>query len=94
MITNYFKTAFRNIKKHKSFTAINLSGLAIGMACCILLSLFINSELSFDDYHKKPLPFLPRHISLITSAEGAAIHDFITSLNKRHPGCEINVFLV
>ena len=53
MFNNYFKTTLRNMKKHKSFTVINISGLAVGLACCILLALFINSELSFDTYHKK-----------------------------------------
>lgn len=53
MFNNYLKTALRNIKKHKSFTVINISGLAIGLACCILLAIYINSELSFDNYHTK-----------------------------------------
>ncbi len=53
MFNNYLKTAFRNIKKHKSFTVINISGLSIGLACCIILAIYINSELSFDNYHTK-----------------------------------------
>ncbi len=53
MFKNYIKIAFRNLKKHKAFSFINISGLAIGMACCILLSIYINSELSFDTYHEK-----------------------------------------
>lgn len=53
MLNNYLKVALRNIKKHKSFTIINVSGLAIGLACCILLAIYINSELSFDNYHTK-----------------------------------------
>ena len=53
MIKNYLKLAFRNIKKSKSFSFINMAGLAIGMACCILIILFIQDELSFDRYHKK-----------------------------------------
>jgi putative ABC transport system permease protein len=53
MFKNYIKIAFRNLKKHKPFSFINISGLAIGMACCILLSIYINSELSFDTYHEK-----------------------------------------
>jgi len=53
MFKNYLKTALRNIEKHRSFTIINISGLAIGLACCILLAIYINSELSFDSYHEK-----------------------------------------
>lgn len=52
MIKNYLKVAFRNIKRNKIFSFINISGLAIGMACCLLLMLFIRYELSFDRYHE------------------------------------------
>jgi putative ABC transport system permease protein len=52
MLKNYLKVAFRNIKRNKIFSFINISGLAIGMACCLLLMLFIRYELSFDRYHK------------------------------------------
>ena len=51
MVGNYFKVAFRNIRKHKGYSFINIAGLAIGMACCILLVLFIRAELSIDSYH-------------------------------------------
>ena len=53
MIKNYLKIAFRNIKKFKSYSYINIAGLATGMACCILILLFIQDELSFDRYHEK-----------------------------------------
>ena len=52
MIKNYLKIAFRNFKRQKAFSFINISGLAIGMACCLLLMLFIHYELSFDRYHE------------------------------------------
>ena len=52
MFRNYLKIAIRNIKKYKAYSAINILGLAIGMACCIILVLYINSELSIDNYHK------------------------------------------
>ena len=52
MIKNYFKTALRNLWKSKGFSAINIFGLAIGLACCILMFLFIRNELSFDKFHK------------------------------------------
>ena len=45
MIKDYLKIAFRNIKKYKSYTFINITGLAIGMACCVLILLFIQDEL-------------------------------------------------
>ena len=53
MIHNYLKIAFRNIRRHKGYSFINIAGLAIGMACCILLVLYIHSELNIDRYHLK-----------------------------------------
>ena len=52
MIKNYLKIAFRNIIRHKAFTAINISGLAIGMACSIFILLWVQNELSYDRFHK------------------------------------------
>jgi len=51
MIKNYFKTAWRNLWRNKVFSAINLLGLSTGLACCILMFLFIQNELSYDKYH-------------------------------------------
>jgi len=51
MLKNYLKIALRNIKRHKVFSFINLAGLAIGMACFILIVLWIQNELSFDKFH-------------------------------------------
>ncbi len=45
------QTAFRDMKKNKLFTFINISGLAIGMACAMLILLWVNFELSHDDFH-------------------------------------------
>ncbi len=52
MLKNYFKISFRNLTRHKVYTLINLAGLSIGMACALLLYLYIQDELSFDRYHK------------------------------------------
>jgi putative ABC transport system permease protein len=52
MIKNYLKIAFRNLLKRKVFSTINVLGLAIGMAVCLLIILFIQSELGYDTYHK------------------------------------------
>jgi putative ABC transport system permease protein len=52
MIKNYFKIAFRNITRHKAYSLINISGLAIGMACSILILLWVQHELSYDRFHK------------------------------------------
>jgi putative ABC transport system permease protein len=52
MIKNYIKIALRNLRRHKGYSFINIAGLAIGMACCILILLWVQDELSFDRYHK------------------------------------------
>jgi putative ABC transport system permease protein len=52
MFANYLRTAWRNIKKHKVFSLINIVGLAVGMACCILIFLWIKDELGFDRFHR------------------------------------------
>lgn len=53
MISNYLKIAFRNLVKHKAFSLINISGLAIGMACCLLIVIFVQDELSYDQFNEK-----------------------------------------
>ena len=52
MFQNYLKIIFRILKKHKGYSFINISGLAISMACCILILLWIQDELSFDRFHE------------------------------------------
>jgi hypothetical protein len=51
MFRNYFKVAFRNLVRNKGFTIINISGLAIGMASAILILLWIQNEVSYDQFH-------------------------------------------
>ena len=53
MLKNYFKIAFRNLLRSKGFSAINISGLAIGMGSAILILLWIQNEMSFDRFYKK-----------------------------------------
>jgi putative ABC transport system permease protein len=51
MIKNFFKIAYRNLLRSKGFSIINITGLAIGMAAAILIILWIQSEVNFDDFH-------------------------------------------
>lgn len=53
MLKNYFKAAWRNMLKNKSFSTINLLSLAIGIAACMVIYLFIQDEKSFDAFHSK-----------------------------------------
>ena len=52
MFKNYLTIAVRNLVRHKVYSLINLSGLAIGMACCILIMLYVQYEFSYDRYHE------------------------------------------
>ena len=51
MFTNYLKIAFRSIRKQRFYSAINIFGLAIGLAISLLILLFINDEISYDQHH-------------------------------------------
>jgi len=53
MIRNYLKIAYRNLKRQKVSTSINIVGLAIGLATCILITLYVQDELSYDRYNEK-----------------------------------------
>jgi len=52
MLKNYLKVAVRNLLRHKAYSLINIAGLAVGMACTILILLWVQYELSFDRYHE------------------------------------------
>ncbi|MFT3823671.1 MAG: ABC transporter permease [Chitinophagaceae bacterium] len=51
MFRNYIKTAYRNLKKNKGFTLINVLGLSVGLATCFLIVLYVTDELSYDKYN-------------------------------------------
>jgi putative ABC transport system permease protein len=53
MLKNYFKVAFRNLWKNKTYSFINIVGLAIGLSCFLLILLYVLDELSFDRYNQK-----------------------------------------
>ncbi|MEO6669524.1 MAG: ABC transporter permease [Ferruginibacter sp.] len=50
MFNNYFKIAFRNLRRNKVFSFINIFGLAVGFTCCMLIAAFLYSELSYDKF--------------------------------------------
>lgn len=70
MIKNYLKIAWRNVLKSKLFSAINVFGLSVGMTCCMLLLLYILSEVSFDSHHQfdKDI-YLVRSVRIQSSGE-------------------------
>jgi putative ABC transport system permease protein len=52
MSTNYLKIAIRNVLRHKGYSFVIIAGLAVGMACCILLLLYVQHELSYDQFNQ------------------------------------------
>jgi len=52
MFNNYFKIAWRNLIKKTAYSLINIFGLGLGIACCLLILIYVQDELSFDNYHK------------------------------------------
>jgi putative ABC transport system permease protein len=52
MFKNYFKIALRNLVRHKAYSTLNIAGLAIGMACSIIILLWVRDERSYDQFHK------------------------------------------
>ena len=53
MLRNFITIAFRNLVKQKFYSLINITGLAVGLACCLLIVLFVQDELSYDKHHSR-----------------------------------------
>ncbi|MEP0006890.1 MAG: ABC transporter permease [Balneola sp.] len=51
MLRNYFKIAWRNLVRNKSYAVLNVLGLSVGLACCIIITLYVTNELSYDKFH-------------------------------------------
>lgn len=69
MIFSHFRTALRNLQRNKVYSAINIFGLSAGIACCLLLSLYVFHELSYDKHHVE-VENIYRINTLITSPDG------------------------
>ncbi len=52
MFRNYLKIAIRNLQRHRLYSVLNIAGLAVGIACCLLITLWVLDELSFDRFHE------------------------------------------
>ncbi len=87
MIRNYIKTAWRNLWKNKVFSLINILGLSLGMAACLLILQYVNFELSYDHFNKNASDIyrvvndryqnnkLIQHGTISYSAVGKALRD-------------------
>lgn len=74
MLRNNLKLAFRLLIKNRAYSLISVSGIALGLACCLLIGLYIQHELSYDRYHvnKKRLYRLVNHVSGASYTNGIA----------------------
>ena len=52
MLSNYLKIALRNIARQKIYALINISGFAIGIACCLMILIYVQDELKYDRHHE------------------------------------------
>jgi len=74
MLRNYLTVAWRALQRNPTYTTINVGGLALGLACCVLIALYVQDELSYDNFHENadqlvfgpttttnPKPAIPNH---------------------------------
>ena len=66
MLKNYLKIALRNLLKQKVYSGINIFGLAVGMACCLLILAFVHNEWSYDAFHEEADAIYRVHIHALT----------------------------
>ncbi|MEJ7679053.1 MAG: hypothetical protein WKG06_14605 [Segetibacter sp.] len=80
MIKNYFKTTWRNFIKDKQFSFLNLVGLSTGLACVLIIYLWVSDELSIDKFNKND----SRLYQVLKRIRMAQV---LLTLAKRHKGC-------
>jgi putative ABC transport system permease protein len=91
MFRNYLKVALRNLWQNKKFSLINISGLAIGMACSLLIFLFVKDEKSYDAFHADAVN-IHRVVKDFVNDDGSIIPDATTpaalapAMQKNIPG--------
>jgi putative ABC transport system permease protein len=76
MLYHHLKIALRNLYKNRTFALINILGLAIGLGCCIIIGLYVYSEISFDKFHSKHSQIF--RVDKVTNEKGKATNDAIT----------------
>jgi predicted permease len=74
MLTNHIKVAFRNILSNKAFSSINILGLALGLACSLLISLWVNDERSIDKFNTNSKQIYSVYERLYSAGEVQAGH--------------------
>lgn len=84
MIRNYFKTAFRNLWRNKAFSVINIVGLSVGLACCMLIFLYTMDELSYDRFNEKKDSIY--HLTATFKSPSGEIHKISSTGQVHGPG--------
>jgi putative ABC transport system permease protein len=79
MLKNYFKITWRNVSRNKVFSLINISGLSVGLACCMLIFLYAKDEVSYDRFHKRKAEIY-RITSINTSLDGTSTKIGVTGM--------------
>ena len=69
MFRNYFKTTLRNLWKNKTYSFLNIFGLAVGTLCCVYILLYISDQYSYDKHHKDVQDIYRVTASLSTKGE-------------------------
>ena len=82
MLENYLKTALRHLRRNKLYSVLNITGLAIGITCCMLILLYVQDELSFDRFHDRAdrVYRVASHFEL-----GDRVMDFATTAHVQGP---------
>jgi putative ABC transport system permease protein len=83
MIRNYFKTAFRNLWRNKAFSVINIIGLSVGLACCMLIFLYAMDEVSYDRFNVNAANIY--HLAVNAKSPDGQVHKFSGTGNMPGP---------
>jgi len=77
MLRNYFKVGLRNIIRHKGYSFINIAGLSLGIACCLLIFLWVQDELSYDRFHENANRLYAATFSNGSTVTPSALSEFL-----------------
>jgi putative ABC transport system permease protein len=77
MISSYVKIALRTLRKYKGYSTLNIVGLAVGLACCLIIFLFVRHELSYDRFHENASRIY--RLTLEVTRESGTVHMATTS---------------
>jgi len=69
MLSNHFRVALRHLRRHPYYTGLNVTGLAVGMACVVLIALYIRHELSYDRFHDNADRIVRMAVDIVVEGE-------------------------